>query len=175
MKSPRTVSCDPLRIVMLMRSLLPCGCYPICGRSNLSVLSNLRVRSLPQTITWHARMMFYLLYRRQSKRPPLHDNDWFKICSYLIVTARNCSCPAVSQICTLTLRVSGSRMVFEVNYTPIVGFAANGFLPLSYTYIMFVLPTPASPTTITALLYWYLYRSYQRLRFLRSLSYRLSL
>ena len=52
---------------------------------------------------------------------------------YLIVTARNCSWPAVSHIWARTRRESGSVMVFEVNYTPIVGLAANGFLPFSNT------------------------------------------
>ena len=68
-----------------------------------------------------------------------------------MVTARNCSCPAVSQIWALALLPSLRRIALEVNYIPIVGFILSGFLPLSKVYIKFVFPTPASPRTITKL------------------------
>lgn len=110
---------------------------------------SLHVPGWPNTIPSHARKNCDYWYQRQwEHRQPL-DNNYLPPSKYFIVTALNCSWPAVSQICVLAFLPSSSLRVLEVNSVPMVGFTLNGFLPLSKVNTKFVFPTPASPITMT--------------------------
>lgn len=79
--------------------------------------------------------------------------------TYLVITERYCSCPAVSQICALTVWLASTDMVFEEYSMPRVGPLVDGATLLETKLVMIlVLPTPESPRKTTACGGIYFYR-----------------
>lgn len=79
--------------------------------------------------------------------------------TYLVMTERYCSCPAVSQICALTVWLASTDIVFEEYSMPRVGPLVDAAtLAETKLEIILVLPTAESPRKTTACGAIYFYR-----------------
>jgi hypothetical protein len=97
------------------------------------------------------------LLRSNTTKAPIAFRNWLdEGLGYLVVTERNCSCPAVSQIWAFTVCCASMGIVLEEYSMPSVGpFGGPPTTPFTKLAIMLVLPTPESPrnTTVSPLEY----------------------